>query len=199
MIREKFEQAKNTPSDINEHMETLLKYGQQCNHITEFGVRNVVSTWAWLMAEPQKLICYDIHKTKELDIIVAGIEWTQKGVMKGGKFTSFNFIEADVLKVEIEPTELLFVDTLHVYTQLKQELALHAKNVSKYIIFHDVVTYGYKPEPSSWQTPEIMKNYKENDTGIMQAIKEFLSQNKNWKIKDFFKNNNGLMVIEKNG
>jgi hypothetical protein len=34
-----------TPSDINEHIPTILKYGQECEHITEMGVRWVVSTW----------------------------------------------------------------------------------------------------------------------------------------------------------
>ena len=54
-------QIHQTPSDINEHVPTLLKYGQECDHITEMGVRWIVSTWVWLACAPKKLIAYDIH------------------------------------------------------------------------------------------------------------------------------------------
>ena len=43
-----FNYAKYTKSDINEHLAVMHKYADECNHITEFGVRTGVSTWAWL-------------------------------------------------------------------------------------------------------------------------------------------------------
>ena len=60
MLEQNYNKALNTPSDIYQHLPTLLKYGKECNHITEFGVRGIVSTWALLMAQPEKLISYDI-------------------------------------------------------------------------------------------------------------------------------------------
>lgn len=182
-----FKKLAHTPSDINEHMEALNRYASECEHITEMGVRNVVSTWAFLMAQPKKLVCYDIHKQKEVDHAL----WAAK---ESG--IKMEFHEKDVLKVEIEETDLLFIDTLHTYSQIKKELALHGNKSRKYIIFHDVVTYGHKPEPASWQTPEIMKNYVQNDKGIMPAIEEFIDEN-DWKVKEFFTNNNGLLIIER--
>ena len=41
------------PSDINEHVPTLLEYGQKCDHITEMGVRWIISTWVWLACAPK--------------------------------------------------------------------------------------------------------------------------------------------------
>ena len=38
-LEEKINQLHQTPSDINEHIPTILKYGQECDHITEMGVR----------------------------------------------------------------------------------------------------------------------------------------------------------------
>lgn len=194
MIQEKFLQACSKQSDINEHLPTLLRYGKECNHITEMGVRDVVSTWAWLMAQPDKLVCYDIVKS---DAINLAIEHSD----------IINFIEADVLKIEIEETDLLFIDTLHTYTQLKQELALHASKVREYIVFHDVVTYGYKPEPSQFNThkgvvkqhEKILANYVDGDKGIMPAIEEFLDENPEWRVKEMFTNNNGLLIIQRVG
>lgn len=185
MIEEKYQHFCKTPSDINEHLPTLYKYALECNHITEMGVRDVVSTWAFLMAKPKKLKCYDIHKSQNIDEAIIASD----GVME--------FTESDVLTIEIEPTELLFIDTLHTYTQLKKELALHAKNVSKYIILHDTVTYGQVPEPASWQTLEIMKNYVQNDRGIKPAISDFLEWNLEWAYHEHFDNNNGLLIIKK--
>ena len=61
-LEEKINQIHRIPSDINEHVPTILQYGQECNHITEMGVRGILSTWAWLACEPKdKLISYDIH------------------------------------------------------------------------------------------------------------------------------------------
>jgi len=51
----------NTPSDINEHLPTLKKYAEECSHITEMGVRWVVSTYGLLMGKPKKMISYDIN------------------------------------------------------------------------------------------------------------------------------------------
>jgi hypothetical protein len=176
------------PSDIHEHLPTLKRYAEQCEHITEFGVRAVVSTWALLMGQPKTLRCFDIHKDNSINQAIEAAD--DFGI-------DMKFKEADVLKIEIEPTEMLFIDTLHTYTQLKKELELHSSKVSKFIAFHDVVTYGYKPEPASWQTPEIMKNYVQNDKGIMTAIEEFLEVNQDWQKIEFNTNNNGLLIIGK--
>jgi len=33
-----------TPSDINEHIPAIIKYGSECETITEMGVRGIFST-----------------------------------------------------------------------------------------------------------------------------------------------------------
>lgn len=187
---EKYKHFCATPSDINEHLPTLAALSLQCEHVTEMGVRDVVSTWALLLGSPKILRCYDIHRSSNID------EALEEAKAQKIKMT---FTEADVLDVTIEETDMLFIDTLHQYSQLKRELALHAKKVKKYLVFHDVVTYGYEPEPASWQTEAIMKNYKHNDKGIMPAIEEFLEENQEWKVERMYKNNNGLLVLVRKG
>ena len=54
-------QLKNTPTDINEHIETLVKYASQCDHVTEMGVRGIFSTWAFVASKPKKIISYDLY------------------------------------------------------------------------------------------------------------------------------------------
>ncbi len=167
-----------TPSDINEHLPTLKKYAEECDHITEMGVRWVVSTFAFMMGKPKKLISIDInpvekHGIQTIDLIslakTAGVE--------------FEFVLGDTTEIEIEETDFLFIDTLHTYTQLKKELALHPSKVKKYIGFHDTTTFAQVGE------------YKE--AGLWPAIEEFLSSNPEWVIAEKFENNNGLTILKK--
>lgn len=163
-------------SDINEHMPTLLEYATQCKHITEMGVRNVVSTWAFLNAKPDTLISYDIYTSRNINEVYIAAEEVN---------TKFTFIQADVLKTTIEETDLLFIDTLHQYSQLKGELNLHADKVRKYIIFHDTTKFAYIDEITG------------NKGGLWPAIEEFLNQDTNWQLKERYSNNNGLTIIER--
>lgn len=179
MITEKmYLQHATTPSDINEHLPTLRSYGQKCNHITEMGVRWVVSTWALLIAKPNTLVSYDINYHPSIENI--------KQSAKQDK-VDFTFIQEDVLKASINETDLLFIDTLHNYHQLVKELDIHSKNVRKYIIFHDTTTFGYADETPSESVTK----------GVRPAIEQFLLKNKQWNLVDVYANNNGLSVIQK--
>ena len=60
ILEQYYEERCQVPSDINQHMPTLKKYAEECDHITEMGVRWVVSTFAFLMGKPKKLVSIDI-------------------------------------------------------------------------------------------------------------------------------------------
>ena len=136
-IKLKFDHFSAIRSDINEHLPTLRDLAKECEHVTEMGVRDVVSTWAFLLGlannskKKKVLRSYDIHKSVNIDLAL--------NEAKSNKI-DMTFTEVDVLKTEIEGTDLLFIDTLHTYTQLKNELKLHASKAKKYIVFHDIVT-----------------------------------------------------------
>jgi len=188
-INQKFQELKNHPSDINEHFPTLLEYGRKCNHITELGMRAIVSTWGWLAAKPKTLVAYDIQDPKTWNKSLDDISDTAKSLG-----TDFKFIKANVLDVEIDETDLLFIDTWHAYKQLKSELELHASKARKYIVFHDTTSFATQDERSyeSWGD-----EWKGDNQGIWKAIEEFLDSNKEWKLKERFMFNNGLTIIEK--
>lgn len=165
-IHENYLKAANTPSDINQHLPTLLKYANECEHITEMGVRGVVSTWAFLESNAKTVIAIDI-----LNVAVPPVK-------------KLTFICADDLQIEIEPTDMLFIDTLHNAEHLGKELALHANKVNKFIGFHDIFIFGTHGD-----------NGKE---GLLFAIRDFLEANKNWTIDYETNTNNGLMIIKRN-
>ena len=186
-----------TPSDINQHLPTIIKYGQECEHITEMGVRGILSTWGWLAASPKKLIAYDIENPSNWNSNIQDVYDTAEAYN-----LDFTFIKADVLKIEIEETDLLFLDTLHVHNQLKSELKLHSGKVKKYICFHDTTSYENRNEVSLEHQPDysavLGEGYDINKQGLWSVVEEFLDQNKDtWRLKERFTNNNGFTIIER--
>jgi hypothetical protein len=165
-VNEKIEQFSSETSDINEHFPLMLKYGKECEHITEFGVRDVVSTWGWVGCNPKKLICYDIRTSNNINDVYDTTK--ELGI-------DFEFIEKSTLEIEIEETDLLFIDTEHNYNQMKGELELHGNKARKYIVFHD----------TAWANE------------MNKAIEEFMEVNLHWVECETVTNNNGFRVIKR--
>ena len=147
------EQLSNT--DISEHLPTLRLLAAHCSHVTEFGVRSGVSTQAILSAGVPS-VHYDIEPAPF------------------AFYEPHTFIQASTLEVDIEPTDMLFIDTDHTYVQLYSELTRHSSKVSKYIIMHDTTVYG---------------------TELLPAVRDFLWQTPDWLVLAQYFNNNGLLIL----
>ena len=176
-IESEYLQVKDTPSDINEHVPTLRRFASECSHVTEFGVRSGNSTRAIMAARPARLVSYDISENEFM---------TRLFSQEQGNGYEYSYVLQDVLEAEIEPTQMLFIDTWHSYDQLSEELKLHAGKVSRYIILHDTVTYGLKGENCYG---------KEATAGLWAALGEFFINNPTWRVLEHFPNNNGLTVL----
>jgi hypothetical protein len=188
-ILEKYNEHKNTPSDINEHLETLYNLGKECSHITEMGVRWVSSTWPLVYSNPKKIISYDIVTNPNIiEVINLCNEYS----------VDYSFQEKDVLQLEIEPTELLFIDTLHTYNQLINELKIHSNKVSKYIVLHDTEFFGRVDESVYEHASNLIKENPTTKQGLMTAVEDFLSTElgQSWEIFKIYKNNNGLTILK---
>lgn len=188
-LKDKINKLQSTPSDINEHFPTIIKYGKECNHITEMGSRGLVSIWGWLSANPKKLVSYDMQHPSKWGGSLDDLQDTAKSIK-----TIFEFHLANVLEVEIEETDLLFIDTWHAYKQLKSELKLHSPKVKKYICFHDTTSFATRDETSYESRGD---EWKGSGEGIWKAIEEFLSSHPEWILKERFTHNNGFTIIEK--
>lgn len=186
-IQEKYEWAKNTTSDINEHIPVLKEYADKCEHVTEMGVRGVVSTYAFLNSNAKKVIGIDIVEHPNV------LECQEIAENEGKDWT---FICADVLKIEIEPTDFLFIDTFHTAAQLEKELALHADKVKKYIGFHDTTTFWLSGEYPA--NDLVASNQTNCGRGLKYAIEPFLEKHPEWKVVYRTEKNNGLLIIERN-
>lgn len=177
-IEAEYQNAYAQPSDMNEHMPVLFELAKECSHVVEGGVRYVVSTWAWIWG----CICHnggEVHsycwtKIPEIERAIEicrdeGLPW--------------HFYDGDWLQREIPETDLLFIDTNHFYSQLKEELRFHGPKARRYIVLHDTVHFS-----------QIGADNKK--PGLWQAIEELMAEG-DWRIKQHYENCNGLTVLER--
>lgn len=171
-IQGKYERGRDFCGDTIEHFPTLRSYAAQSRDVTEMGVRSVCSSWALLMGRPAKMRSYDIKRTPEMDELER----------LGAQVCDFKLLIADVLAVEIDETDFLFIDTLHTYRQLRAELFRHAPRVRRWIALHDTETFGTCGEDKQ-------------EPGLAHAIEEFIDVHPEWSVLERYSNCNGLTVL----
>lgn len=169
-IENRYYVNKTEPSDINEHIPILSTYASRCERVTEFGVGR--STWGLLHGRPRYLRSYDV---RNLDMREQNEIAAEAGI-------DFRFCVDSSTSADIEETDLLFIDTIHNYDQIRRELFLHESKVRKYILMHDTETYGSRNESG-------------DGPGLWPAVREFLDAHGDWKIEKRLHNNNGLTIL----
>lgn len=174
-----YHDALKEESDIYKHLPVLLEYGRKCETIVEIGLREGVSTLAFIEACPKYLQSIDI----EIDWGSFPIQNLNLYAKKMG--VEYHAMCGDSRNGEIIPCDMLFIDGEHTYPTVSKELELHSKRVKKYIGFHDIVTFGYRNE--------VERGGKQ---GINWAIEEFLEENKNWVIDYVSIFCNGLLILK---
>lgn len=199
-IKQKCQHLASVPSDINEHLLTLYRYAMNCESIIELGVRGCVSSWAFTYG-----LLHNNKPVKKLllnDIEPCDISELLRATKNLNINIGYNWINDLHMNID-ENVDLTFIDTWHVYGQLKRELDKFSKITNKYIIMHDTTVdeiYG-ETIRNGWdankQSVESGFPVDEINCGLMRAITEFLSANNNWRLKERYTNNNGLTILEK--
>mgnify|MGYP000353781776 CR=1 FL=1 len=194
----------DTASDINEHLPTLRKYAEECETIFETGVRGVVSSWAF--ADGLRTNGKDIKSLYVNDISPCAIndlsrECEASGITLQSEWK--NNLELDMNGKEFDMT---FIDTWHVYGQLKRELEKFAPVTKKYIVMHDTTVdevhgetmrcMGGRPTAER-QSKETGIPVEEIVRGLWPAVTEFLEAHDDWELRERFTNNNGLTILKK--
>ena len=203
LLKDKYITLCNTSSDINEHLRTLKEYAQECDSVFETGVRGVVSSYAFLygLAENtngtnKRIFLNDIFECDIAEFI--SIAESNLIHVKNEWNNNLN------LQFSHEETyDLTFIDTWHVYGQLKRELNKFSKITDKYMILHDTTVDGEHGETircqfnASEQSQQTGIPIDEINCGLWKAVEEFLQENSNWILHMRFTNNNGLTILKK--
>lgn len=159
-------EAKKSKEDwkinaIVKDFDVLTSLAKTVDSITELGVRRCFSAYAWLLGQPKKFVGVDISRWPEWDQLEKDVEGTD---------IELELIVANDIEVELEETDLLFIDSLHTYDHVTKQLELHADKAKKYIVFHDALDFDGKPAQVHL------------DLGVYNAIMDFLDKTEEWKV-----------------
>jgi hypothetical protein len=185
-----YEELCARSSDINEHLPTLKLLASLCTSVVECGVREVVSSHAFIAGLPPTgtLTMIDPYRSER---VAAFLRTTPQAT----------FVQASDLECSLVETDLLFIDTWHVYGHLKRELARWHSSVRKYIALHDTEIDGLRGETlrNKWnptqQSFETGIPVDEITKGLQPAIAEFLADHPEWTMLAHYRNNNGLTIL----
>jgi len=198
MLEAKYALKRDTSSDINEHLPTLRALASECRHITEAGVRSVVSSYAFAAALKGKadhtLVQVDLAKSANVTTFQA--ECAAEGVRTV-------FYEESDLTCPLAETDLLFIDTWHIYGHLKRELARWHSYAKTYLVLHDTTVDEWAGETirNGWDAVAQSKAsgipIDEINKGLWPAVSEFLKEHPEWHLAKRYTNNNGLTILKR--
>ena len=187
-----------TPSDINEHLPVLRNYASECKTVVECGTRTAVSSYAFgcaLKDTPgHEFTMIDLYDSKEVDDLLK---------LAVRENLNAKFIKSSDLNCPVIETDLLFIDTWHVYGQLKRELEYWNSSVKKYIIMHDTTVDAVDGESIrcglniAQQSSDSGIPMDEIIRGLWPAITEFIHAHPEWVIEKRYTNNNGLTILKR--
>lgn len=190
------------PSDINEQLPVLYRYSQECNTIIDLSYGSVAQS---LIAFLYSLATSNSSDLKTL-ISVNNVTYENINTLVNlARDLNINFthsVSSD-LQSNLPTTDLLFIDTWHVYGWLKRELNLYQSKVSKYIIMHDTSIDAIRGESlrigHNIKQKSISSNIPETEIakGIWPAIEEFLVSHPQWQLLERLHNNNGLTILKR--
>jgi hypothetical protein len=208
-IESLYTRSRDTPSDINEHIETLYQYASTARTVLELGTRGGVSSVAFLKglgdqnAEGRSLTMVDIQ---DCSSVVDELHEAAFELQHPLKITFLHGDDLDVIPTLDQKFDLVFIDTFHCGIHLIRELELVKEKCLDCIIMHDTTIDGDTSEMVRLGYEEIhyggmMSKYgcslDECKLGLKWAIGKFISANPMWQVLMEYTNNNGLTILKR--
>ncbi len=207
-------------TDISRHMETLFNYARKSRSVLELGSRQSLSTVALACGLADQDCPNRRLDVVDLDPIDSAFVPIVEAVCR------FNEVECNLhpktndlaFPVQERSWDMVFIDSLHCYGQLRRELHRYAPHVRKYIALHDTVSWGERGEgPSLLRTYKVSREAmaasitqaypamgpcapEELDEGLCKAVDEFLAARPDeWVVDYSTPFGHGLMVLKRVG
>ncbi len=170
------------------HLPRLREYATGCDLAIEFGTRHGASASALLLGAT-RVISYDLARSNHLPALAraAGARWT--------------FRQQNTLEAPVTPCDLLFCDSRHTYAHLAAELTRHAAAVSRWLIFHDTMTFGTIGADGESGVPSFQLRrggaIPREHYGIRLAVDELQIRDSSWCVAAHYPESHGLLVLER--
>jgi hypothetical protein len=198
-LREAYLKYVSGGTDISEHLPMLFSLAQQCDYVTEFGVRTGVSTVALLAGLESanrpvtgKLTSYDFAGCTEAKAYITPM--TIHNVMRAHDLNvrpiEWEFINADTCNMApINATDFLFIDSTHTAQAVYAELNRHAMAVRKYLGCHATASCA-EVDPGQPGDPKPL--------GLLWGIHRYMHEHPNdWALIHESMDNNGLRIYRR--
>lgn len=197
-LREWYQYAYTQPSDINQHIPVLRNLAKECSSVAEIGVRSMVSTWGILygLAENDT----GVRSYLGIDLVMPPLSIysnAKKLAEKNG--IEFHFLTVNDMTIELEPVDLLFIDSLHTYCHLTYELEKFSPQVNKYIALHDTsAPWGDVDDHSYYGNySEYPEHINRSKRGLWPAVEDFLENHPEWTLLERRLNNHGFTILKR--
>lgn len=197
-LRQRYERACHEPSDINEHVPILYSLARECSSVVEIGLRTMVSSWGILQglsenpSSSRSYLGIDIDRPPAEILSASRRLAAQNGIV-------FRFLQANDMRVDIEPAQMLFIDSLHTYCHLTYELEKFSPKIGKYIAMHDTSFPWGNLDDSSYigNCSEYPPEYDRSKRGLWPAIEDFLQRHPEWVLQERYFNNHGFTILKR--
>lgn len=202
-----FDLARTTPSDIYLHVDVLRLLSTSCRSVLELGTRSCVSSWGFLkgLASSSAAIGTKTLVSNDLDYH-PNVDIVRSVANKIG--IKYKFIQKNDLKLDaadfggiLKEFDIVFIDTWHIYGQLKRELEKFQAYAAKYIVLHDTDIDAEHGESVRMGHDVIeMANIsgfpaEEITQGLQRAIHEFLEKHPDWFMLRAIHDGIGLTIL----
>ena len=171
-----YQNTLNLERDSNRHMPKLRELADNCKTVTDISIRQ--ESFIALAASKAEVVYSHSNEHNTL---------TDHVVKLRGKFVQrLSAIPQNI--IQIQPTDLLFLNTTHTANQVSKELAVFAPSVRHYIVLHNTMIYGETGEGHTEQAPV---------PGILLSVRHFMRQNPEWSVIYHSTEQFGLTVLSK--
>jgi hypothetical protein len=171
-IEDCFDRVAETPRDLNEHMTELRRLASMCDFVTDVSIRKE-SLIAFLASEAKQVTTYCPEISDP---------WVKHALsLSPGKKVVHNFPSG---VGSIEPTDMLFLNTIHTFQRLSAELLAYAPNVRRFIVIHNSTVFR-----------DIGEDGK--PPGLLEAIRLYCRAHPEWGVVSHTDDQHGLTVLSR--
>lgn len=200
-LKQQYELNCNNSSDIQDHIPSLMNLSKECASVTEIGLRDMYSTWGVLQGLSENNSPVRVYTGIDLAYPPSDI-FRRASTLSEKNDIIFNFINANDMDIDIKPTDMLFIDSLHTYCHLTYELEKFSSKVNKYIAMHDTdEPWGFIDDFQQYHgdKSEYPANIDRNKQGLWQAVLDFLERHPEWTLHQRKFTSHGFTVLKRVG
>jgi hypothetical protein len=197
-LKRQYDHSCEEPSPIYQHVPVLRKLAKGCSSVIEIGLWEMTSSWGLLqgLAEsrsPFKSYLGIDPRSPELETL----QRAQR--VSDAHGIQFRYWQTNDLEIEIEPAELLFIDSLHTYCHLSYELEKFSPKITKYIAMHDTsAPWGERDdEDYRGDFSEYPSWIPRNKKGTWFAVEDFLARHPEWVLLERYLHCHGFTILRR--